>query len=76
MIFVCRQLLEKGREQFQPMSFAFIDLRKAFDTVNRDLLFFILRCFVYPPGQALHSRNTAAVRVGGRVSVAFEVTTV
>ena len=41
MIFFCRQLLQKGREQSQPMSFTFIDLRKAFDTVNRGLPFSI-----------------------------------
>ena len=79
MIFVCRQLLEKGREQSQPLSFAFIDLRKAFYTVDRGLLFSILRRFGCPPIflgllVALHSGNSAAVRVGGRVSNTFQVT--
>ena len=79
MIFVCRQLLEKGREQCQPLSFAFIDLKKAFDTVNRELLFSVLERFGCPPIslillKALHCGNTAAVRVGGQVSNQFQVT--
>ena len=48
-IFVCRQLLEKGREQHQPVSIAFVDLKKAFDTVDRSLLFSILEQFGCPP---------------------------
>ena len=77
MIFVCRQLLEKGREQGQTLSIAFIDLKKAFDTVNRNLLFSILERFGCPPVflsllRALHTGNTAAVRVGGKVSDSFE----
>ena len=39
MIFVCTQLLKNGREQRRSTSIAFVDLKKAFDTVDRDLLF-------------------------------------
>ena len=45
MIFVARQLQEKCREQHQDVYLAFVDLTKAFDTVNRDLLWNILRKF-------------------------------
>ena len=38
MTFVARQLQEKCREQHQDLYLAFVDLTKAFDTVNRDLL--------------------------------------
>ena len=38
MIFVARLLQEKCREQHRDLFLAFIDLTKAFDTVNRDLL--------------------------------------
>ena len=38
MIFVARQLQEKCREQHQDLYLAFVDLTKAHDTVNRDLL--------------------------------------
>jgi len=37
-IFVARLLQEKCREQHRSLFFAFIDLTKAFDTVNRSLL--------------------------------------
>ena len=43
MIFVARQLQEKCREQHQDLYLAFVDLTKEFDTVNRDLLWNILR---------------------------------
>ena len=36
MIFVARQLQEKSREQNQPLYMIFLDLTKAFDTVNRE----------------------------------------
>ena len=49
MIFVTRQLQEKCREQHQDLCMAFVDLTKAFDTVNWDLLWNILRKFGYPP---------------------------
>ncbi len=37
MIFTARQLQEKCREQHQDMFMAFVDLSKAFDTVQREL---------------------------------------
>ena len=38
MIFSLRQVQEKAREQNKPLYMLFIDLTKAFDTVNRDAL--------------------------------------
>ena len=49
MIFVARQLQEKCREQHQDLFIAFVDLSKAFDTVNRQLLWDVLRKFGCPP---------------------------
>ena len=43
MIFVAQQLQEKCREQHQDLYLAFVDLTNAFDTVNRDLRWNILR---------------------------------
>ena len=78
MIFVCRQMLEKGREQQAPISMGFVDLKKAFDTVNREMLFAVLERFGCPPTflaliKALHTGNTATVRVGGELSDDFGV---
>ena len=36
MVFTARQLQEKCREQHQDLYVVFVDLTKAFDTVNRD----------------------------------------
>ena len=43
MMFVARKLQEKCHEQHQDLCMAFVDLTKAFDTVNRDLLWNIQR---------------------------------
>ena len=42
-------LQEKCRKQHQDLYIAFVDLTKAFDMVNRDLLWNILRKFGCPP---------------------------
>ncbi|XP_076041920.1 uncharacterized protein LOC143025796 [Oratosquilla oratoria] len=49
MVFVARQLNEKAIEQQQDLYMIFVDLAKAFDTVNRTLLWEILRKFGCPP---------------------------
>ena len=43
MIFVARQALEKCREQHRELHMCFIDLSKAFDTVERTMLWEVLR---------------------------------
>ena len=78
MIFVARLLQEKCREQYQNLFFAFIDLTKAFDTVNRTLLWGILSKFGCPPQflavlLEFHDGMTAKVVVGGYESDPFMV---
>jgi len=41
-VFVARQLLEKGHEHKTPTFFTFVDLKKAYDSVNRDLCWDVL----------------------------------
>ena len=70
MIFVARQLQEKCREQHQDLYLAFVDLTKAFDTVNQDLLWNILRKFGCPPTfiailQQFHTGKYAQVVMAG-----------
>ena len=48
MIFVLRQIQEKGREQSMGLCAAFVDLTKAFDAVSRDGLRKILARFGCP----------------------------
>jgi len=48
VLFVARLLQEKYQEQHRSLLFAFIDLTKAFDTVNRDLLWKVLSKYGCP----------------------------
>ena len=57
---------------------AFVDLMKAFSTVNRDLLWQVLSKFGCPPNfltilQEFHNNMKAKVVVGGRMSSPFDV---
>ena len=76
-IFVARQLQEKCREQHQDLYLAFVDLTKAFDTVNRDLLWNILRKFGCPPTfiaiLQFHTGMCAQVVMAGSQSSSFPV---
>ena len=81
MIFVARQLQEKCREQHQDLYMAFLDQTKAFDTVNLNLLWNILRKFGCPPTfiailQQFHTGMCAQVVMAGSQSSSFHVETV
>ena len=70
MIFVARQLHEESREQHQDLYMAFVDLLKAFDTVNQNLLWNNLRKFGCPPTfiamlQQFHTGMCAQVVMAG-----------
>ena len=48
-VFALRQPQEKCIEQHQELYMVFVDLTKAFDAVNRPLLWEVLRKFGCPP---------------------------
>ena len=78
MMFVARQLQEKCREQQKDLFLAFVDLTKAFDTVNRDLLWNIPRKFGCPPKfiamlQKFHTGMCAQDIMAGSQSSCFPV---
>ena len=78
MIFVTRQLQEKCCEQHQDLYLAFVNLTKAFDTVNRELLWNFLRKFGCPPTfiailQQFHTGMCAQVVMAGSQSSSFPV---
>lgn len=80
IIFTARQLQEKCREQHQNMFMAFVDLSKAFDTVQRELLWDILLRFGCPDKfvnilRQFHDGMTARVTIGGQESEPFPVRT-
>ena len=49
MIFAVRQLMEKAREQHRNLYIAFVDFTKAFDSVNRNALWVIMKKMGCPP---------------------------
>ena len=78
MIFVAQQLQERCCEQHQDIYMAFVDLTKAFDTVNQDLLWNILHKFSCPPTfiailQQFHTGMCAQVAMAGSQSSSFPV---
>ena len=53
MIFAVRQLMEKAREQHRNVYIAFDDFTKAFDYVNRNALWVIMKKWDLPPNLSL-----------------------
>ncbi|XP_062841273.1 uncharacterized protein LOC134300780 [Trichomycterus rosablanca] len=78
MIFVVRQLQEKCREQNLDLYAVFIDLTKAFDTVNREALWKVLYKLGCPRKfvtliRLFHDNMTGLVLSGGEVSEPFAI---
>nr|VZI19188.1 unnamed protein product [Spirometra erinaceieuropaei] len=79
MIFAARQLQEKCQEMRTHLYSTFVDLTKAFDTVNREGLWKIMQKFGCPERftqmvRQLHDGMMARVTNNGAVSEAFAVT--
>jgi len=79
MIFSARQLQEKCLEQYKDLCLIFIDLTKAFDSMNRSGLWAVLSRVGYPDKfvkivQSFHDGMLASVLDGGSASSTFSVT--
>ncbi|BHF59645.1 hypothetical protein SprV_0100260600 [Sparganum proliferum] len=79
MIFAARQLQEKCQEMRTHLYSTFVDMMKAFDTVNREGLWKIMQKFGCPERftqmvRQLHDGMMARVTDNGAVSEAFAVT--
>nr|VZI19312.1 unnamed protein product [Spirometra erinaceieuropaei] len=79
MIFAARQLQEKCQEMRTHLYSTFVDLTKAFDTVNREGLWKIMQKFGCPEQfiqmvRQLHNGMMARVTDNGAVSETFAVT--
>jgi len=79
MIFTARQIQEKCREQHQDLLMVFIDLTKAFDSVDRAGLWQILLKIGCPQKfvniiRSFHEGMMGQVIVDGKMSAAFSIT--
>ena len=79
MIFSLRQVAEKVREKNEELYMVFIDLTKAFDTVNRDALWKVLKKLGIPDNLlnviiSFHDGMRASVVSNGESSDPFNVT--
>lgn len=79
MIFSLRQVAEKAREKNQELYMVFIDLTKAFDTVNRAALWKVLKKLGIPVNMlrvitSFHDGMMASVVSNGESSDLFDVT--
>ena len=78
MIFSLRQIQEKAIEQEQELYIVFIDFRKAFDTVDRAMLWKTLKIFGCPEVlvdivQQFHDGTRGKVMVGSQLSDGIDV---
>ena len=77
--YVARMLIQKAREFNRPLYFCFIDLQKAYDSINREALWQSLRkSFSIPDKiirilQALHHNTTGIVRAEEQTSEEFPI---
>ena len=73
-IYVARMLIQKTREFNRPLYFCFIDLQKAYDSINREALWQSFRRFFSIPEkiicilQALRHNTTGIVRAEEQTS--------
>ena len=78
MIFTLRQLQEKSMEQHRPLYIVFVDFSKAFDTVDRETLWKVLKLYGCPDAliklmREFHDGMYGRVSIGGDISNAFEI---
>lgn len=76
MIFTARQLQEKCREQHKDLFMVFVDLTKAFDTVNRCLLWKLFLKIGCPTNlvniiRSLHDGMTATLQTLSKLQMAL-----
>jgi hypothetical protein len=79
-MFNMRRLVEVAREWGAPLHAAFVDFRKAFDSVNRDTLWCLLAARGVAPklvalAKELYTGNQACTSVGGTTSDWFDMRT-
>ncbi|KAI5739477.1 hypothetical protein M8J77_019725 [Diaphorina citri] len=80
MIFTARQLIEKSIEQQTPLCIGFVDISKAFDSVDSSMLIKILEALKCPKNllgiiKSLHDQTESSVQIENDKSPAFQIKT-
>jgi len=79
-IHILRRIMEGFQDYQLPLTVTFIDFKKAFDSINRKVMFAILRHYGIPEPvvnaiSALYNNSKSAVMVDGSISDPFNVST-
>ena len=78
VLFAIRQIIEKRREFRKDVAFDFVDMKKAFDTVPRELAFAVMRWMEVGKAEVrmveeMYKETTAVVKIEGEISEQFGV---
>ena len=79
-VFILRTVMERSREFNQPLHICFIDLQKAYDSVNRETLWRICRAYglsdkMIKMIKLLYEDTRAEVRIDGDLSTSIQMKT-
>lgn len=77
-IFTLRIVMEKYKQYNKPLHMCFIDIQKAYDSVNRELLWKICKAYgltdkIVNLFKMLHKNSRAKVRINGQLSDSFDI---
>ena len=79
-IHILRRIMEGFQDYQLPLTVTFIDFKKAFDSIDRRVMFAVLRHYGIPEAvvnaiSTLYKNSESAVMVDGNISAPFEVST-
>ena len=79
-IHILRRIMDGAFSNDIPLFITFIDFKKAFDSIDRDMMFAILLHYGIPPEivkaiRVLYDKSSSRVYIDGQVSEPFDITT-